>query len=156
MSLYNGTDEERWAYFAPVGTPDECWEWRGHRTRHGYGLFTYRGRRMPASRVALVMTGIALGDDQLACHHCDNPPCVNPAHLYAGTASDNMQDSIRRGRFNRATGERHHKAKFTLEQVRSIRLRVAEGETQASLAREFGVNYMTINRIVKRRFWINV
>lgn len=93
------------AFWAQVDKTGECWEWTGQRNGphdSSYGLFTiYRdGRRirLMAHRVALHLT---IGRRQrilFACHHCDNPPCVRPSHIYAGSAQSNSDDMHARGR----------------------------------------------------------
>lgn len=75
----------------------------------------------------------------MVCHHCDNPPCCNPAHLFLGTALDNVRDMLNKGRERPAYGRRHHAAKLTEEQVREIRARRARGEKLVDLAEEFHV-----------------
>jgi hypothetical protein len=79
--------------------PDECWPWTGVATSHGYGVMVINGKRTIATRYSW-----SLANDRpwpagrIACHHCDNPICVNPRHIYAGTHSDNSTDSVVRGR----------------------------------------------------------
>lgn len=81
---------------------DECWPWTASKNHLGYGKFKHRGTVVNASRIALsVKTGAPLYG-LVACHTCDNPTCCNPAHLYAGTQSDNMRD--RWARFVRPLG----------------------------------------------------
>lgn len=75
-----------------------CWEWNGARDRDGYGIFGYAGRMYRANRVALELHSGKLGDKYFACHHCDNPSCVRPSHLFAGTNQDNMKDMVAKGR----------------------------------------------------------
>lgn len=78
--------------------PDGCHLWTGGVDRDGYGLFHVKGRQVRASRYALEQILGPLPLDVLACHHCDNPPCVRGDHLFPGTAKDNVQDMIRKGR----------------------------------------------------------
>ena len=85
------------------GAPGDCWEWRAGRRSSGYGGFavSVNGRRAhyDAHSVSLRLhLGRELGDGLWALHHCDNRACVNPAHLYEGTRTQNMHDAIRRGR----------------------------------------------------------
>lgn len=91
------------------GTP--CWEWQAKKNRTGYGQFhvrldRYKYRNVFAHRYALdVIAGVSLGS-LFALHHCDNPPCCNPAHLYAGTVLDNARDMVERNRASQ--GDRHY------------------------------------------------
>jgi len=75
-----------------------CWEWQGAVDRDGYGIFSYAGKTSRAARVSLEFDGRPLSGAEMACHRCDNPRCVRPDHLFAGTNQDNMQDMVRKGR----------------------------------------------------------
>lgn len=79
---------------------DGCWEWQGYRLPRGYGHFASSS----AHRRSWELTNGPIPEGRWVLHHCDNPPCVRPDHLYAGTASDNAQDRERRGRGNHPTG----------------------------------------------------
>jgi hypothetical protein len=89
--------ETFWAKADKSGGPTACWPWMGKRSRDNYGV-AYNGGHVLAHRVAFaIATGLDAGD-RFVLHTCDNPPCVNPAHLYAGTALDNARDRDARGR----------------------------------------------------------
>ena len=80
---------------------DDCWEWVGARYPQGYGRIHRWGtdnRNSYTHRVAWELVNGTIPDGMCVCHHCDNPPCCNPRHLFLGTQNDNIQDSIKKGR----------------------------------------------------------
>ncbi len=84
--------------------PDECWPWTGPKHEKGYGSFhiyvsRFLRRRVPTHRLALMLRdGVTrMPTEIFACHHCDNPPCCNPEHLYWGTTTDNQRDARAKG-----------------------------------------------------------
>jgi len=74
-----------------------CWWWLGGGTTSGHGMFSHNYRSVPAHRFAYALTFGAIPAGLVICHHCDNPRCVNPAHLFLGTYADNMQDKLKKG-----------------------------------------------------------
>lgn len=142
-----------WSFVDRRGA-DDCWEWRGGRDGDGYGMFWFNGRGHRATRVSLAVSGAPVSPGHLVRHACDNPPCVNPAHLSTGTHQDNVDDSITRGRW--AHGERAGRAKLTESQVREIRERVDAGESQRRLAAAYGVSKASIYYIGRRLNWRHV
>jgi hypothetical protein len=79
--------------------PNGCWEWTAARTAKGYGCFRFGSRGSArAHRVAYELFVGPIPDGLLVCHHCDNPSCVNPDHLYVGTQKQNRQDAVLRNR----------------------------------------------------------
>lgn len=108
-----------------------------------------------AHRLAYELTHGPIPKGLHVCHTCDNPPCVNPAHLWLGTALDNMRDRDRKGRgvMNMACGERAGNAKLTWQIVREIRMLYGQGRTIVSLARQFNTVKGNIAFIVKNRSW---
>jgi hypothetical protein len=130
-----------WRNVNRTDDPEECWVWKLGTTDNGYGLVKKSGlptRR--AHRVAwMVHTGELPPDELMVCHHCDNPPCVNPKHLFLGTAMDNHKDMVSKGR--RAPGPpklyREVKQRLTLKQIDGLkRLSAKTGKMQAALLRE--------------------
>ena len=136
--------------------PDECWEWKGARNMQpgkGYGKFHAFGRFVWAHR--FLFGSAAAG--RMACHTCDNPPCVNPQHLVLGDHSSNAKDMYQRGRFpmdKKAKGNRHGLAKLTSDNVLEIRRRSKEGVVK--LAKAFNVTKSTISHVCARRTWAHL
>ncbi len=123
-------------FWAQVERGDGCWRWVGLRNHCGYGI--YNGTL--AHRVALVLSGAEVPADKWALHKCDNPPCVNPEHLYIGTR-----------------GERGGHAKVTEAAVREMRAEYASGAiTQAALARRHGLSEGAVANIIRRETWTHV
>lgn len=140
---------------ADVRGPNECWPWLRSVDRCGYGKFQVGARSNDvAHRVAWRLVNGPVPEGLYVLHHCDNPPCVNPRHLYTGTQFDNMHDAVVRGRHvPPPRGEAHRTSKLTIAKVAEIRRRAASGETQTSLAGEFGVTQTAISSVVRRRTW---
>lgn len=90
-------ERERFAARAAPGDPDRCWHWRGGTNGDGYGVLRLGRRVVYAHRVAYALAFGSPGR-RVVRHTCDNPRCVNPAHLLAGTQGDNVADMISRGR----------------------------------------------------------
>ena len=130
--------ERFWRYVTP-GDKNECWEWTGSRDQHGYGRLN-RGRRgegiIKAPRASWEIHNGPIPDGLWVCHKCDHPPCVNPAHLFLGTAATNSQDSAQKGR-NSGWGVPR---KLTDEQIREMREFIAAGATCEQAAARFGVS----------------
>jgi len=157
------TPEERFWTKTDRRTKNECWPWTGSRRGrkpHQYGCVwdgTYRPNGSPnqigAHRFAYELLIGPVPDGLEVCHHCDNPLCVNPDHLYAGTHSQNMQDIISRGRANNR-GDRNGRAKLSSEQIAEIRNRATGRYGEISqLAREYGVASGTMSKILKHQTW---
>lgn len=141
-----------------------CWEYGGYIGQNGYGCVTpFNGPGpFPAHRVAFALANRDFGwNGDHICHHCDNPPCINPLHLFPGTMKINIEDCIFKGRFKfikPRRGETHPQSKLSEEAVRFIidnfRPKTYVGQwTRASLAKRFGVAPATIYRIANGRAW---
>ena len=135
-----------------------CFIWIGHISRDGYGVFSSKGVR--ATHMALALAGKTLPRGMLACHHCDNPCCVNPDHLFAGTDKDNAIDSARKRRRAKShpscQGEKQRNAKLTERDVRLIRQSGAVGRQHLVLAEQYGVSRRTIFGICNGTVWKHV
>lgn len=148
-----GREDYFWLHVDRRGD-DECWPWTASTNTRGYGWFGIGNRRTTfAHRYSFELHHEPL-DGRWALHTCDNPPCVNPRHLYAGTVKENVRDMLERGRHVAVSGEDSPMAKLTDEQVREIRRRFVPGLNRyirgnsRELADEFGVSQNHIRHIV--------
>jgi len=129
-----------------------CWLWRGLVRPDGYGAARSSGKEHGAHRVAWMLFRGAIGPGMVVCHKCDVRACVNPEHLFLGTAAENARDMTAKGRSPR--GERHGSARLTAEQVHRIKAMLATDRMYMSeIAREFGVSPTTIRAIKEGKTW---
>lgn len=128
--------------------PDECWPWKAGVDWDGYGLFCFGYRTgqktRGAHRVAYLLVNGIIPEGLHVLHRCDNPPCCNPNHLYAGTRLQNAADMVARERTC---------SSLTWDQVRRIREQLQSGALQYALAVEYGVSNMAISRIARHVSW---
>lgn len=143
-------------------SPDECWEWQGYISPSGYGYLTHRQRSVRAHRMSYTIHKGPIPSGLVICHHCDNRKCVNPSHLYAGTAADNNRDMMERGRWRDgdgkgASGEANGKSKLTDAAVREIIPQLLAGRRNgAAIGRKYGVSKVTVGDIRNRRTWNHI
>jgi hypothetical protein len=84
-----------------LSDPHVCWEWQGTRNKYGYGTLTYDHRTAKAHRIAYTICVGPIPEGMQVLHYCDNPPCINPKHLFLGTVKDNVHDALRKGRMKK-------------------------------------------------------
>jgi hypothetical protein len=132
-----------------------CLLWLGAADRFGYGTIWDGKIRWKTHRLAFVLKRGPIPDGMHVCHHCDNPYCINPDHLFLGTPADNAADKVQKGRArgNPTAGERHSQARLTATAVLEIRRRYGAGESQRALASAYGVGKTTIQDIVSLKKW---
>ncbi len=156
--LYSNRDRQPVAdrFWSKVRKTRCCWIWTGplNKTRASFGVSIERGTVM-AHRFSYELTYGPVPKGLQVCHHCDNPACVRPDHLFLGTQADNMADMIRKGRG--VCGTKCWKAKLTPAIVRKIRKRYSQGGcSQRQLGKEFGCHPVNISHIVTRKSWKHV
>jgi hypothetical protein len=119
----------------------------------GYAPFMWRGKIMMAHRVSWILEHGEIPAGMCVCHHCDNPRCVRPDHLFLGNHAANMRDRDRKGRGYMKRGSAHPQARLTKEQVYEIREAPKGKGTIGQLARKFGLAPGSISNIRARRSW---
>lgn len=155
-SLVWTKDVETFMGFVKINRETSCWEWTRYKNEWGYGHFTRGKKRMLVHRRLFSWLYGPIPDGVLLCHHCDNPACVNPTHLYEGTPSSNMLDMVARGRgkFCRRPGERSPRAKLTEAQAREIADESRwHGVSQREIGEIYGVSQGIVSNIRKKRRW---
>jgi len=130
-----------------------CLLWTGKTYRDlPYGRLGIDRRQHVAHRVAWEIANGPVPAGQIVRHRCDNPQCIEPAHLELGTQADNMQDMISRRRFDR-TGERNNSARLTWPVVRALRAASTAGASVKQLAAEYGVCKSQVRNIISGHHW---
>jgi len=147
-----------WAKVDKSSGADSCWEWQASLRDKGYGQFCWKGRPLKAHRVAYELAIGQIPEGMCVLHKCDNPGCVNPAHLWLGTIADNNADMTNKGRrvSTPQLGEAHWHARLTTEDVIAIRQEYASGIPQGTIAQKYGVGRNNISMIVTRSNWRHV
>lgn len=174
--MYDSNIIDRFWSKVDVKGEDDCWQWhgtimhpRGKHGRGGYGNIYVNGGKMLAHRLSWVIANGSIPEGLWVLHTCHNRACVNPTHLYVGTAKDNTRDAIVRGTqykhqfpkgqthnkgHTRSRGELNSQAKLTELEVREIRSLYSTGNyTQTELGRRYGVTPPQISHIVNLKTW---
>lgn len=131
-----------------------CWLWVGAGTGTGYGHFMERpGREVRAHRFSWQLANGPVPHGMCVLHRCDNPSCVNPAHLWLGTQLENVADMVRKGRAQRVSGEQRPCARLTEADVHAIRTSERYKYSASMLARHYGVGRTTIRHVIAGTTW---
>lgn len=154
---------------AIYGNIGSCWVWTALKNRKGYGRSWVNKNTFLAHRVSFVIAGNLIPKGFGVLHKCDNPSCVNPAHLFVGTRCDNNKDMVKKGR--NAKGEKHGsytqpesvlrgeqagRAKLKADQVLQMRLLRSGGESLKSLALYFGICISQVSQICAGKRWTHI
>lgn len=162
-NLIEGTSEhfnERFWSKVEIGENDECWEWSAAQHEFGYGAFRVGSKAKKTAcnakshRIAWMLFNGPIPKNRHVLHHCDNPPCCNPSHLFLGNDLVNQIDRTRKGRGN--TGSNHPMAILNEEQVSKIKSRLFTNEVQQRIAEEFGISPQALSSIKFGRTWKHV
>lgn len=157
-------------FWARVQKSDGCWVWTGTKNKAGYGVLYPQGKpkRKLAHRVSWEFVYGPIKGGLYVCHTCDNPPCVNPSHLFLGTQADNVRDCINKGRLGSydKTGENNPRASMTDKTAKKIldlywigRVKPKQKNAPYSskrLAKMFGVTRCAVRLLVCGKNWRKV
>lgn len=145
-----------------VNNETQCWEWCGAMNPAGYGNVRYKDEYTSSHRLSYILHYGDIKNKLWVLHKCDNRKCVNPEHLFLGTAKDNTQDMIKKNRQpdfetlckNRSSGEKNGRSKLTLEMVRKIRILCKEKTLSLpEIGRLFDITKNTIWAIKHNKIW---
>ena len=145
----NKTNAQR--FWSKVNITDlfDCWEWTGAKNSNGYGQILFNNRDMGAHRVSYLLNNGTIDNNLYVLHKCNNPLCVNPAHLYLGTPQDNMNDKLKAGR-------QRSKSIVSENQVKEIIALLKTNMTQNKIAKIFSVSRGLIRDINTMRTWKHI
>lgn len=167
-------DSVRDRFWKKVQKSDACWTWTAKKNKPGYGIFSFEKKRVLAHRMAWILSVGPIKKAMSICHHCDNPSCVNPAHLFQGTQTENTADRHRKGRtargpkmsammrrnwqqnrasFSSVIGSNHPRSKLDEKKAKEARTMAAEGVSQRAIARHFLVSRTAIRFLLSGRSW---
>lgn len=159
QEVQHGEPEDVLLRYVQFGKTDECWLWTGPRDADGYGEVKanpWRGWR--AHRAMYTWSFGEIPEGLFVCHRCDNPPCVNPAHLFLGTAFDNVADMVQKGRQTTGDTPALKRGRMIAHEKRrlpeALCKRVAEvyrstGMTQAEVGQMFGISQQAVSLIIR-------
>ena len=180
------SDSDKERFFSKIPhrqTEKGCIEWMAGKFTEGYGQFCIHRRSFMSHRVAYFLATGVDPRDLCVCHTCDNPPCVNPDHLFLGTNADNMRDKIAKGRANNPSGHRHgsrtcpgcmpsgdqHYARINPEirargeknanaKLKATDIPIIRADTRKPnmIAADYGVSAASICLIQRRKTWVHV
>ena len=164
MNNITEKDKKRFWNKVSKGGKDECWEWTAGKRHGGYGQFKLNNKMQVAHRLSWMWANnkdVPVG--MLICHHCDNPSCVNPDHLFLGTNADNNRDCWSKGR-NSNKGIDHSQSKFTEEQIILIKRHIAEADFEYGdktafckfWAPKIGVSWQAISGVLYNNRWSHI
>ena len=156
-SHLSGIELLQWLEAQTVGEPNSgCLLWLGSVDTLGYGRIYYRGKRRKVHRLIYELAHNADINSLFVCHKCDNPGCVNPNHVFIGTAKDNTSDAVSKGRMG-LLGSLNRSAKLTEREVMEIkRIKKDTNESNWKIGKRFGVGKQIIANIINGANWAHI
>lgn len=141
-------------FWSRVIKSDGCWGWVGYTDKRGYAQFHKDGAKTRAHRVSWEIHNGPIPPGLCVCHHCDNPTCTKPDHLFLGTTADKLAKG--RNVSNPPRGSAHVLAKLNEANVRQVMRRLRLGDRQAAIAMDYGVAPSVVSSIATRTTWRHV
>jgi hypothetical protein len=156
LSAKEAAELDVFRFFLRINLNNEtnCWEWDTSSRDNPYGIFRIRKTQLKAHVVSYALFTGPVPEDLCVCHTCDNPPCVNPDHLFLGTQNDNIKDCWGKGRgrkFPSQNGESNVVSKLTEENV--LYLRNHYKPPMSAWAKKYGVTEATLYHALKGDTW---
>jgi hypothetical protein len=133
-----------------------CWIYTGGLNRKGYGSIVHNKKKYIAHRFSYEIYKQDFDSSLHVLHHCDNPICVNPDHLFQGTDLDNSIDKINKGRFVSCLGSKNGMSKLTEKDVMQIKKFLAQKKSCSHISKMFGVTDVTISCIKHQKTWRHI
>lgn len=143
-------------FWGKIDKTTSCWIWLGKRSREGYGIMDIGRKHQRVHRISYLLAYGEFDQALFVCHHCDNPVCVRPDHLFLGDHEANMKDRDAKGRHTPPRGEQQGNSVLTDAQVREIRRLRLLGYRFSDLVPLFPVSYRTIRNVCKNEAWKHV
>jgi HNH endonuclease len=141
-------EQEKFKRLYIINSFTGCWEWANSLNTGGYGRIMIKGKRIMAHVWSYILHKGEIPEELLVCHHCDNPSCVNPSHLFLGTRLDNNMDMINK--------KRHHKNTLNETKVYEIKNALVKGVSVNDLVEKYQVSSQCLYRIKTGRSWGHV
>jgi hypothetical protein len=139
-------------FFSLLKQEDECLIFIGSRNYKGYGRMHNRNEQF-MHRFSWFIHNGPIPKGMHVLHHCDNPPCCNPKHLWIGTNKDNSDDKFRKNRFRIVSGENHPSSKISEEQAQKVAAMITDGKTSHEISLELGIARHNIYGIKSKKIW---
>lgn len=149
-------------FWDKVEKTDTCWNWTAAKSAFGHGRFRMGRKLVSPHRLVYEWEHGEIPEGYDICHHCDNPSCVNPQHLFLGTRSDNMKDAMKKNRLPQMVkilerkGSETNNAKLTEKEVLLMRALEKKGMKTKELSKRFGITRRNVRDIIYRRTWTHI
>lgn len=143
-------DVER-IFFSHIEKTDSCWIWKGTISVYGYGQIQVGKKHVHAHRYSWIFHKGVIPEKMFVCHSCDNTKCVNPNHLFIGTAKDNSKDMVYKKRH--CFGEKNGNHKYSESTIRLIVDMYNTGLSIRSVSKKMGIPFSTIQQVLSKKEW---